>query len=39
MMEKATTVLMFVMLAGIYFLGCAAAGLYIANNIKRWLKH
>lgn len=37
-MEKATMVLMFVMLVGIYFLGCAAAVLYIAKNIMRWLK-
>lgn len=39
MMEKATMVLMFVMLVGIYFLGCAAAVLFIAKNIVRWLKH
>ena len=39
MMEKATMVLMFVMLVGIYFLGCVAVGLYIAKNIMRWLKH
>lgn len=37
-MEKATMVLMFVMLVGIYFLGCAAVGLYIAKNIMGWLK-
>ena len=39
MMEKATMVLMFVMLVGIYFLGCVAAALYISKNIMRWLKH
>lgn len=39
MMERATMVLMFVMLVGIYFLGCAAAVLYITKNIMRWLKH
>nr|DAT68625.1 MAG TPA: hypothetical protein [Caudoviricetes sp.] len=38
-MEKTTMVLMFVMLVGIYFLGCAAVVIYIAKNIVRWLKH
>lgn len=39
MMEKATMVLMFAMLIGIYVLGCAAITLFIAKNIVRWLKH
>nr|DAG80128.1 MAG TPA: protein of unknown function DUF4969 [Caudoviricetes sp.] len=38
MMEKATMVLMFVMLVGIYFLGCMAVVLFITKNIMRWLK-
>lgn len=38
-MEKATMVLMFAMLAGIYFLGCTAVVIYIAKNIVRWLKY
>lgn len=38
MMEKATMALMFVMLVGIYVLGCAAAVLFITKNIVRWLK-
>ena len=32
-------ILIFVMLVGIYVLGCAAAVLYVAKNIMRWLKH
>jgi hypothetical protein len=32
-------VLMFVMLVGIYVLGCVAVVLYIAKNIMGWLKH
>lgn len=37
-MEKATMDLMFVMLVGIYFLGCMAAVIFIAKNIARWLR-
>ena len=39
MMEKATMVLMFVMLVGIYFLGCMAVVIYITKNIVKWLRH
>lgn len=38
MMEKATMVLMFAMLVGIYFLGCVAVTVFIAKQIVRWLK-
>ena len=38
MMEKATMVLMFVMLAGIYFLGCVAVVLFMVKQMLRWLK-
>ena len=38
MMEKATMVLMFVMLAGIYFLGCVVVVLFMVKQMLRWLK-
>lgn len=38
MMEKATMVLMFAMLVGIYFLGCMAVALFIVKQMVRWLK-
>ena len=38
MMEKATMVLMRVMLVSIYFLGCAEIVIFITKNIVRWLK-
>ena len=38
MMEKTTMDLMFVMLVGIYFLGCMAVVISITKNIVRWLK-
>lgn len=39
MMEKIAMVLMFVMLTGIYILGCTAVVIFITKNIVRWLKH
>ena len=39
MMEKATMVLMFAMLVGIYFLGCMAVVLFMVKQMLRWLKH
>lgn len=38
MMEKTAMALMFVMLAGIYFLGCMAVVIFITKNIVGWLK-
>ena len=38
MMEIATMVLVFVMLAGIYILVCEAVVLFITKKIERWLK-
>lgn len=37
-MEKATMILMFVMLVGIYFLGCMAAVLFMVKQMLRWLR-
>lgn len=38
MMEKATVILMFAMLVGIYFLGCMAVVLFMVKQMVKWLK-
>lgn len=37
-MEKATVILMFAMLVGIYFLGCMAVVLFMVKQMVKWLK-